>query len=191
MKLVKEPMQAKPALDIALQLQSQPSREHLRLVFHERVVSHPQTYKIFHENVYWDAPPILLNGREKLRVVAYFAKRITKLDFTEHAVRVERSRDGGQQISTDLTFIITLLPDSLPLPKIKVNATVNLGMIDDLQTVSTKAFPCMCQQPCMYVSSTQGSDCRFTIALHLVVHTYVPIRPIHACIGLIAPGIHW
>ena len=141
--------------------------------------------------MYWDAPPILLNGREKLRVVAYFAKRMTKLDFTEHAVRVERSRDGGQQISTDLTFIITLLPDSLPLPKIKVNATVNLGMTDDLQTVSTKAFPCVCQQPCMYVSSTQGSDCRFTIALHIVVRTYVPIRPIHACIGLIAPGIHW
>lgn len=100
-------------------------------------MSYTQTYKIFHENVYWDAPPILLNGREKLRVVAYFAKRITKLDFTEHAVRVERTKDGGQQVSTDLTFIITLLPDSLPLPKIKVNATVNLGVTDDFQTVST------------------------------------------------------
>lgn len=101
-------------------------------------VSHVQTYKIFHENVFWDAPPILLNGSEKLRVVAYFAKRITKLDFSEHAVRVERAKDGGQQVSTDLTFIITLLPDSLPLPKIKVNATVNLGVTDDFQTVSTQ-----------------------------------------------------
>ena len=116
-------------------------------------MSHTQTYKIFHENVYWDAPPILLNGREKLRVVAYFAKRITKLDFSEHAVRVERTRDGEQQVSTDLTFIITLLPDSLPLPKIKVNATVNLGVTDDFQTVSTKASPCVCQTRCMYVTS--------------------------------------
>lgn len=105
-------------------------------------VSRVQTYKIFHENVYWDAPPILLNGSEKLRVVAYFAKRITKLDFSEHAVRVERAKDGGQQVSTDLTFIITLLPDSLPLPKIKVNATVKLGVTDDFQTVSTQAFLC-------------------------------------------------
>lgn len=95
-----------------------------------------QTYKVFHENVYWDAPPILLNGRENLRVVAYFAKRITKLDFTEHAVRVERNKDGGQQVSTDLTFIITLLPELLHLPKIKVNATVDLGVTDDFHTVS-------------------------------------------------------
>ena len=96
-----------------------------------------QTYKVFHENVRWDAPPILLNGRDKLRVVAYFAKRITKLDFAEHAVRVERNKDGGQQVSTDLTFIITLLPELLPLPKITVNATVNLGVTDDFQTVSS------------------------------------------------------
>lgn len=98
-----------------------------------------QTYQVFHENVRWDAPPILLNGREKLRVVAYFAKRITKLDFTEHAVRLERSKDGVQQVSTDLTFIITLLPELLHLPKIKVNATVNLGVTDDFQTVSLYA----------------------------------------------------
>ena len=121
-------------------------------------MSHTQTYKIFHENVFWDAPPILLNGREKLRVVAYFAKRITKLDFTEHATRVEPTKDGGQQVSTDLTFIITLLPDRLPLPKIKVNATVNLGVTDDFQTVGTQASPCMRQKPCLYMTSLQGSD---------------------------------
>lgn len=103
---------------------------------------HVQTYKIFQQNVYWDAPPILLNGREKLRVVAYFAKRITKLDVEEHAVRVERAKGGGQQVSTDLTFIITLLPEILPLPRIKVNATVNLGVTDDFQTVSSHASPC-------------------------------------------------
>ena len=116
-----------------------------------------QTYKIFHDNVYWDAPPILLSGKEKLRVVAYFAKRITKLDFTEHAVRVERTKDGGQQVSTDLTFIITLLPDSLPLPKIKVNATVNLGVTDDFQTVSAQASPCKhMSNQCLHVTSLRG-----------------------------------
>lgn len=98
-----------------------------------------QTYMVFHENVRWDAPPILLNGREKLRVVAYFAKRIAKLDFTEHDVRLERSKEGVQQVSTDLTFIITLLPELLRLPKIKVNATVKLGVTDDFQTVSLYA----------------------------------------------------
>ena len=84
----------------------------------------------------WDAPPILLNGSEKLRVVAYFAKRITKMDFIEQSVKVERSKDGGQQVSTIFTFIITLLPEALRLPKLKVNATVNLGVTDDFKTVS-------------------------------------------------------
>lgn len=101
-----------------------------------RIVLGLQTYKLFHKDVRWDAPPILLSGSEKLRVVAYFAKRITKLDFTEQSVKVERSKDGGKQVSTVFTFIITLLPEALRLPKIKVNATVNLGVTDDLQTVS-------------------------------------------------------
>ncbi|KAL3137639.1 hypothetical protein ABBQ38_004916 [Trebouxia sp. C0009 RCD-2024] len=121
----------------------------LKSFVHARTMQdHWKTYMVFHENVRWDAPPILLNGREKLRVVAYFAKRIAKLDFTEHDVRLERSKEGVQQVSTDLTFIITLLPELLRLPKIKVNATVKLGVTDDFQTVTSiygrlHRFPCL------------------------------------------------
>ena len=33
-----------------------------------------QAYTVFDKQVGWDVPPILLEGREKLRVVAYFGE---------------------------------------------------------------------------------------------------------------------
>ena len=53
---------------------------------------------------------------------------------------MERSKDGGQHVSPVCTFIITLLPEALRLPKIKLNATVKLGVTDDFETVSHAAL---------------------------------------------------
>lgn len=109
---------------------------------------HWKAYAVFDENVLWDVPPILLNGREKLRVVAYFAKRVAKLDFAKHSVKMEPAKDGGQQLSMICTFHVTVLPEFLPIPKIKLNATVILGVSDDINKVTSiygrlHSFPCL------------------------------------------------
>ncbi len=97
-----------------------------------------QAYTIFSEMVGWDVPPILLKGREKLRVVAYMAKRIAKLDFEKHSVKVEPTMDGHvyyMQVSMICTFHVTVLPEFLPIPTIKLKATVNLRVSDDFHKV--------------------------------------------------------
>lgn len=94
-----------------------------------------QAYAVFDEQVAWDVPPILLNGREQLRVVAYFSKRVAKLDFTQHSVKMEAAKDGSQQLSIICTFHMIVLPEFLPIPTIKLNATVILGVSDDLKKV--------------------------------------------------------
>lgn len=84
----------------------------------------------------WDVPPILLNGREKLRVVAYFAKRVAKLDFVKHSVEVQNLKDSKKQVSMICTFHVTVLPEMLRIPTIKLKATVKLGVSDNFQKVS-------------------------------------------------------
>lgn len=109
---------------------------------------HWQAYTIFSETVGWDVPPILLEGREKLRVVAYMAKRIAKLDFEKHSVKVEPPVDGHKQVSMICTFHVTVLPAFLPIPTIKLKATVDLGVSDDFHKVTSiygriHNFPCL------------------------------------------------
>ena len=105
--------------------------------FRQRVVL--QAYKIFHENVRWDAPPILLNSREKLRVVAYFAKRICLLDFTEHSIKEESSSSQGKSVEIVCTFNFQPLPKQL-FPSLGLGATIVLGVTDDLQAVRSTAL---------------------------------------------------
>lgn len=91
---------------------------------------------MFHHQVGWDVPPILLNGRDKLRVVAYFAKRVAKLDFVPHTVTVKQTEAGQQELSMYCTFLVRLLPEALPLPTIKLKSTVNLGVTKDFEKVT-------------------------------------------------------
>lgn len=131
------------------QAQAQSVLVKLKEFLHARTMrEHWQTYSMFDESLLWDAPPILLNGREKLRVVAYFAKRITKLDFEEHSSAVERNQNGQKQVKVVCTFLIKILPEFLHIPTIKVNATVKLGVTDDFQKVTSiygrlHSFPCL------------------------------------------------
>lgn len=98
-----------------------------------------QAYQVFHENVRWDAPPILLNGREKLRVVAYFAKRICLLDFTEHSIKEKKRTSEGTSVEVICTFNFRPLPKHLS-PSLGLGATIVLDVTDDLQTVSSTAL---------------------------------------------------
>lgn len=100
-----------------------------------------QAYTIFSEMVEWDVPPILLKGREKLRVVAYMAKRTAKLDFEKHLVEVEPAMDGHKQVSMICTFHVVVLPEFLPIPTIKLEATVKLGVSDDFHQVRQLCRP--------------------------------------------------
>ena len=100
-----------------------------------------QAYTIFSETVGWDVPPILLQGREKLRVVAYMAKQTAKLDFETHSVKVEPTMDGHKQVSMICTFHVIVLPEILPIPTIKLKATVNLGVSDDFHKVRQLCRP--------------------------------------------------
>lgn len=106
-----------------------------------RQVCFMQAYTIFAEMVGWDVPPILLEGREKLRVVAYMAKRVAKLDFEKHSVKVEPTMDGHKQISIICTFHVIVLPELLPIPTIKLKATVKLGVSDDFHKVRQLCTP--------------------------------------------------
>ncbi len=111
-----------------------------------------QAYTVFDTDVEWDVPPILLNGREKLRVVAYFAKRVAKLDFEKHSVEVEHAEGGQKQVAMICTFQVTVLPESLPIPTIKLKATVKLGVSDDFQQVSS-SIPIGLLCPCAHIHS--------------------------------------
>ena len=86
-------------------------------------------------------PPILLKGRDKLRVVAYMAKRTAKLDFKKHSVKVEATMDGHKQVSMICIFHVIVLPEFLPIPTIKLKATVNLGVSDDFHKVRQLCRP--------------------------------------------------
>lgn len=97
---------------------------------------HWQAYTVFDNQVGWDVPPILLEGREKLRVVAYFGKRVANLDFIPHSVEVKHTRQGDREMSMFCTFLVRLLPERLPLPTIKLKATVNLGVVGDFEQVN-------------------------------------------------------
>jgi len=100
-----------------------------------------QAYTIFSDMVGWDVPPVLLEGRENLRVVAYMAKRLAKLDFEKHSVKVEPTMDGHKQISIICTFHVIVLPELLPIPTIKLKATVNLEVSDEFHKVRQLCRP--------------------------------------------------
>ena len=118
-----------------------------------------QAYTIFSEMVGWDVPPILLEGREKLRVIAYMAKRIAKLDFERHSVKVEPPVDGHKQISMICTFHVTVLPEFLPIPTIKLKATVNLGVSDDFHKVRQLCDPDYADSPLAVLIAMFAEDC--------------------------------
>ena len=62
---------------------------------------------------------------------------MANLDFIPHSVEVRSSNQGGKEMSMYCTFLVRLLPERLPLPTIKLKATVNLGVVGDFEQVNT------------------------------------------------------
>jgi len=84
-------------------------------------------------DIYWDAPPVLLQGRESMRVMVYAAKRIATLDYEPLLVKREEVSSTQRKLHVEVMVRVYPLRPFWPLTwvlpaAIPIRATIVVGV---------------------------------------------------------------